>query len=141
MALIAVGAGICLFFHFRSGDRAYNTRMQRIEAGEVKPELLSTVTKRKSSDSDGSQYFVTLRGSNQPSFEIQIPRECFDLIQTGDRSVAYRFPDGYFIPQFQLGGDSTLAQCLFLGAGLVLGALLLADPFFEYRKSKTQKAH
>jgi hypothetical protein len=129
MALAAVAAGIFLFFDFRSGDRAYNTKMQRIEAGEVKPELLSTMAKRKSSDSDGSQYYVTLRGSNQPPFEIQIPKECHDLIQTGDRSVAYHFPDGYFIPQFQLGGDSTLAQCLFLGACLVIGALFLADPF------------
>lgn len=140
MALIAVGAGIFLFFHFGSGERAYNTKMQRIEAGEVNPELLTAVAKRNSSDSDGSQYYVTLRGSNQPSFEIQIPKECYELIQTGDRSVAYHFPDGYFIPQFQLGG-SKLAQWLFLGAGLVLAALFLADPFFAYRTSKTEKAH
>ena len=135
MALVSVAVGVFLFFALGSWEREYNAKMQRIQAGEVKPVLLMTVGKRISSDSDSSHYYVTLHGSNQPPFEISIPKDCYDLIQTGDRSVAYHFPDGYFIPQFHIGGIQ-IGQWLLLGGGLVIAAVFLVEPFLRTRRSE-----
>lgn len=128
MALVAATVGVFLYFQLGSWERDYDAKMQRVQAGEVKLELLTAVGKRTSGDSDGSRCYVSLCASNQPPFEISIPKDCYDLIQTGDRSVAYHFPDGYLIPQFHIGGFQ-IGQWLFLGGGLMVAAIFLAEPF------------
>jgi hypothetical protein len=133
MALVAAAVGVFLFFQLGSWERENNAKMQRIQAGDVKPVLLTAVGKRSPGDRSDSRYYVTLRGSNQPPFEISIAKDCYDLIQTGDISVAYHFPDGYFIPRFHLGG-LRVGQWLFLGGGLIVAAIFLAEPFVYARR-------
>lgn len=134
LALLPLGVGLYLFFLLGSWQQNYTVKMCQVKTGEVNPELLTIAEKSTSHGVKHSTCCVTLRAGSQLTFVTSVPEVCFNAVQVGDQVVAYRFADGYFIPQFYTGGW-WIGQALFVLFGLAVAGMVIAKPLLRWRKA------
>jgi hypothetical protein len=116
--------GIVAFIRVDNSQQLYESRLQSIRAGKIKPDTLTVV--RKYVDPGKVPWPVVVFRSNKlPKVNIEVTRDFFNSINLGDTIPGYYFPDGYFIPQNH-GGDAGVGKWFFLGIGVSLGAGVLA---------------
>jgi hypothetical protein len=123
--------GIIAFVRVGSSQQQLETKLQRIQAGEIQPNTLTVVRKYVDAGRSGLPH-VVFSSDRQPKVNLAVTVDFFNSVKVGDTVAGYGFPDGYFIPRNQkvTGG---LAKWFLLGLGVLLGVGVLALAFASAR--------
>ena len=137
-ALAFVVFGVVAFVKIGSEERQLQDKLQRIHAGEIKPESLTVLRKYAyASRHTETHYHLVLRGSEEAQVNEIFPLALYNATKPGDSIVAYYFPaDGYFIPQSLSAAvnDRPTAKRVFLFGGVGMGVLVSLLGFWRFQR-------
>ena len=134
IGIVSIILGIFMYFRCDADERDFNAKMQSIRTGQVSPETLTVIEKYISPSRHGNGYpHVILRGNRSPRVNLSTLREFYDSVALGSPVIGYYFPGGYFVPQSR-GHDAGIAKWIFLGSGFVMGGMMFAYGFSQFRR-------
>ncbi|HEV2693652.1 MAG TPA: hypothetical protein VG347_12235 [Verrucomicrobiae bacterium] len=138
--IVAIAAGLALFFYFDGVERHLAAKVQSVQAGQVQPETLTVLQKYVNSGSHGRGWpHVIFRSDRLARINCSTTQQFYDSVSVSNTVAGYYFPDGYYIPG-SLGNGAGIAKWIFLGFGLFTGTLLVAVAFIPRKNSTPAKA-
>ncbi len=116
--------GICMFVRFDYLERQEEGKIQSIRAGKVTPETLTVVGKYLTYSREGGTPHIVLRTSKDTNVVCVTTRRFYNSVYPAGTVTAYRFPDGYLIPEGQ-GNEIGFLKWFCSAPEVVLGIAML----------------
>ena len=127
-----------MFFWIDSTQRQFETKLQKIRAGEVPVESLTVIRKYVNTSRHRSNFpHVVLKNAKNGQVNCSTSVDFFNSVNLGDKVNGYNFPDGYFIPDAH-GGDAGTAKWFFLGFGFWVAVIAAIFAAAQQRLKRAQ---
>jgi hypothetical protein len=119
-----MGFGLFMFVFVGRAQARYEGKMQQIQAGNVKPEQLTTVRKY----ANGNITHIVLTGAGENQVDLVVPNKSYNSTPLGKAVDGYHFTDGYLVPAFRDERADRWGRWLFLSFGLGIGLIVWYSP-------------